>query len=864
MQTFIYRRNLVRTILSLVYSLFFLAAANAQDCYKAIAGPGVVVGGLSGTGICASQICLGENYGNLQFAVDNDLNTYADWGGLATLLNFQGISVKNPVSYPAGYVAGFVFSKTGLASLSLFNDVTVSTWLNGTEQEVKSINNLVAGNLVGGEQKFYATFITTQPFDEVRLNTGVLSVSLLSGFKVFGAVAFPQDCNIEDNEICDDFVSGPGTDVTYSGTFTCALCNLEDNGLELTDASKNNFSDLTLPVGVLTSASVGVLDRRNVYPAGNRAGFVIAPPTGNSLLSLDVLNGITIQTYLFGQLQDEASPDGTNSGLLNIGLLNSSGSTLKQKIGIITSKPFNEVRIVFNIPAAANLGSIRLYGAFEEPAECNDCKISLTSEKTGKHNGSLQTGDMPGFLAGPWTGTYGIAIQSLVNSGNVVNPLIDDYAVYNTPTILGVAAGARVTVKNDGTLFPIGTFAGFNISDEGSWIDAGLLSAITIKVYNNNTLVDESTASSLLGGALFGGGSSKTTVGFYPDGAFNRIQIDVNAGLISAGLFGAYHIFDAFVIEDADGDSVPDCIDQCPAGDDTIDTDGDGVPDCAEPAFADIVTEKKLVNASQTSFVPGDAVQYTITVTNNGPAAASAVQVVDNAPAGTSISAWTAAGTGVTPPATSGTGNLSETIAVLPDGASVVYTITLQTEATYAADNLINIVEVTSSTPDPDPVCPGCMTPGLPALKFADLTPNIVIGQSTIGNGESTNVVVRIQNLSSAPTTDAIVFAIPKLAPQFDLEFSPALTSISVLGTSWNVSNGDVNLSMVEQPLRYVFTIASGTAIPGGAIYDIGLKITATGVTTSTGSLLVNIAQGTGGGERPTENNTRVVGLAIN
>src|SRR5690606_40648227 len=91
---------------------------------------------------------------------------------------------------------------------------------------------------------------------------------------------------------------------------------------------------------------------------------------------------------------------------------------------------------------------------------------------------------------------------------------------------------------------------------------------------------------------------------------------------------------------------------------------------------ADIETVKVTSDAGQTEYTPGESVEYTITVTNNGPSDATDVNIVDTAPAGTTISNWTAAVTTgtVTLPSTSGTGNLNETIAVLPNGAVVTYT----------------------------------------------------------------------------------------------------------------------------------------------------------------------------------------------
>src|SRR5690606_12688098 len=57
---------------------------------------------------------------------------------------------------------------------------------------------------------------------------------------------------------------------------------------------------------------------------------------------------------------------------------------------------------------------------------------------------------------------------------------------------------------------------------------------------------------------------------------------------------------------------------------------------------ADLVTEKTMSSPGQTVFTPGEEVEYTITVTNNGPSDANNVQINDIAPVGTTITQWTA------------------------------------------------------------------------------------------------------------------------------------------------------------------------------------------------------------------------------
>lgn len=170
--------TLKKHILLLFTFLFFftLGRVAGQECYKPISGSGVVVGGISGTGICASSLCLGSNYLNLQNVIDTDLDSRADWGNAVMLLSLQGISVK----IPAENIAGYIVSQAGLTNISVLNTMTVSTYLNSSQQEVLTFAKLRRGSLIGEREHFYLTFATTLSFDKVRSSTCILNVSLLS------------------------------------------------------------------------------------------------------------------------------------------------------------------------------------------------------------------------------------------------------------------------------------------------------------------------------------------------------------------------------------------------------------------------------------------------------------------------------------------------------------------------------------------------------------------------------------------------------------------------------------------------------------------------------------------------------------
>src|SRR5690606_30762779 len=52
--------------------------------------------------------------------------------------------------------------------------------------------------------------------------------------------------------------------------------------------------------------------------------------------------------------------------------------------------------------------------------------------------------------------------------------------------------------------------------------------------------------------------------------------------------------------------------------------------------LADIVTQKNTVNNNLVGYVPGESVEYSIVVQNNGPSTAKDVMITDTAPEGTS------------------------------------------------------------------------------------------------------------------------------------------------------------------------------------------------------------------------------------
>ncbi|WP_294818204.1 choice-of-anchor L domain-containing protein [uncultured Flavobacterium sp.] len=165
-----------------------------------------------------------------------------------------------------------------------------------------------------------------------------------------------------------------------------------------------------------------------------------------------------------------------------------------------------------------------------------------------------------------------------------------------------------------------------------------------------------------------------------------------------------------------------------------------GCSDVDTAASANIVTEKTL--ASGTQYTAGTDAIYTITVTNEGPDAATGVLVQDMVPAGLPAddAVWTGSN------GTSGTGNLTDTIATLALGETVTYTFTIPVPSGFDQETTItNTVTVTSTSVDPVPACDDCTvvaTPN-PQANIVTLKTN---GQDKYLAGEQTTYTITITN----------------------------------------------------------------------------------------------------------------------
>lgn len=569
-----------RTLLLSFLALFpFLSfSQNGTPCYKAITGANVQVNPVQNGVLCAA--C--DFISNPQNISDASTTNYATVSSLAGVVANSGVSVTNTTSgfsYAGGWYAGFLVEMTpSMLTVSVLNSLRVQTFLDGALQETYNFAATLASVEIigGGNGRVWIQFKTTagKNFDEVRL-VSTNTLDALDGAKIYYAMAFDPACGVnENNGICGDQIAGPSTHVTLGGALLNAL-NALTNGQNIIDGNRNSYGSYN--AFLVSSSSLGnpyiaVKDVDNIYPAGNRTGFIIG--TGGTVLDATLLNGLKIQTYLHGTLQEEQTFS-SGSGLLNVSALSYSGD--HTKLSITTSKTFNEVRLVFDPTVTASLSNLKIYYAFEEPASCTDCMQGLFNDiaSSSKYYSSYVLAE---------TGLSSVVTcvgASVNNPANVTSSSQTDYATI--VSLVGLSCTGRIAVQKNSGTFAAGTFAGFEIAkDNGGLLDVlslSALNAVTVEAYNGTTLVGSSSGAALLNGGVLAGTSGKTTIGFKPSDAFNKIRIAVNMGSIS--LATTYRIYRAIVIEDSDNDGTPDCQDIC-AGSDAIDSDGDGIPDACE------------------------------------------------------------------------------------------------------------------------------------------------------------------------------------------------------------------------------------------------------------------------------------------
>lgn len=482
---------------------------------------------------------------------------------------------------------------------------------------------------------------------------------------------------IENNKICMDPIAGRGAYIGpgIGSGGVCLLCS-SGTSSNVIDGDLSNYAVATLPVSLLSGTPIiDIKDSLQYYPAGNEAGFIVGPNGG--LLSASILNNLKIETYRNGVLQESATFSGGGS-LLSLSVLQGVTDG-KQILSFVTTQDFDEIQLVSTGTVGA-LTSLRIYEAFEGPDNCaHDCVNALTltdSEVTGN----------------PTTGSGGVCVGGGVTNPNNVTGDTTLAANLAVP-LLGVGCSRFLQVEAS-TTYPIGTFAGFAVSDNSGLLGLNLLGGITIQTYLGATLQESVAGNSLLSAvAAFGGASPIYQVGFKTTKTFNRIRIVVQ-NLVSLSLGASYDVYYAYIKLDSDNDGVPDCMDKC-SGNDLVDTDGDGIPDACDNNLIDISLAKAVDNATPTL---GANVTFSITATRDSTNLnATGLKVKDLLPAGfTYVSHVAPVGTNYVP--LTGIWNIGSALAGTTNNLTL--TLTAQVDSVGVLSNVAEIIAANETDVD--------------------------------------------------------------------------------------------------------------------------------------------------------------------
>ncbi|WP_022970509.1 DUF11 domain-containing protein, partial [Arenimonas oryziterrae] len=363
-------------------------------------------------------------------------------------------------------------------------------------------------------------------------------------------------------------------------------------------------------------------------------------------------------------------------------------------------------------------------------------------------SGGVITYTVAATVAGTATGTIANTVTVAVPAGTT-DPTPGNNSATDTNTVTPVANLA--ITKTDGA----------------ASINAGGSTSYTIVITNNGpsdvtaaTIVDTAPAGLTIGAwtcsvTTAGVGSVTTACG----AASGSGNINTTATLRNGGV--VTYTVAATVAGTASGTIANTATVTAPAG--TTD------PTPANNSATDTDTITPVANLAITktdgaaSVNAGGATSYTIVVTNNGPSDVTAATVVDTAPAGLTIGAWTCAvttaGTGSVTTAcgaASGSGNINTT-ATLRSGGVITYTVaaTIAGTATGTIANTVTVA-VPAGTTDPTPGN-NSATDTNNVTPVADLSVTKTDGAASVNAGGATSYTIVVTNNGPSDVTAATV-----------------------------------------------------------------------------------------------------------
>ncbi|GGD70851.1 hypothetical protein GCM10011514_38700 [Emticicia aquatilis] len=422
-----------------------------------------------------------------------------------------------------------------------------------------------------------------------KVGTYTLTVTAANGCKAIATtyVTTTTGTGIEGNGACNDPIAAGTTKINASRTGICIGCSVTAAST-VVNGNLGDYAEMTIGASIIGGGvAISVQDTVSDYPSGYYAGFTVQP-VGN-ILSASILSGITINTYLNGTLQETAT---SANGLLKLSILSGYGSL--QRVGLQTTKNYDEIQIIANGGLATLLTGLRVFYAFEEPISCaKNCEQPISTSSFG------------GTIVSSRSGISGLlCLGSVTNTANVLDADSTNFAAMSLA--IGALCQSALSVKAN-TSFSAGTHAGYVVANASGILSLDILSNIRIETYLNGAIRESISANnSVVSVGLFNPTTNQTAISFKSSLSFDEVRIVV-AGTVS--LLTQLNVYYPFIRRDADGDGIPDCLDKCANGNDLADSNGDGVPDACTPEFPTVVANGDTVCVGQTIYLTSNATQ---------------------------------------------------------------------------------------------------------------------------------------------------------------------------------------------------------------------------------------------------------------
>ncbi|MDO5510213.1 MAG: hypothetical protein Q4F57_05920 [Weeksellaceae bacterium] len=399
-----------------------------------------------------SAACAACSLTNTQNVLDGNPNTYASLqlsGGLAASGTFAVKLGGDNVIAPGNFV-GFDIYNPSLINANFLSGMAFTTYLNGVQQESFLTDGIVVGagtDLLSASGRSVMGVVPSLPFDELKLDMFNTATLEIGETRIYGAVLSRSCAGVVE---CDKsyYLTRPEFPVVINAQRTgvrgilCASCAVADPE-HVIDANPNNYSEFILDAGVLSTATLSVVDPTVQYPPGTYVGFTLRNPT---LLQLDFLETITVRTYLNGVQQEVR----TGFNLLDLTLLIPILGNDTRNVGFYASQPFDEVQLeVASLTSSIN--RIQIFGVLIDTRYSDD-----------GGTGNLNCAEDVQVIANDDFATFIPLLPNVINvleNDEVVNGQINPGSVSLVPP----AGATNITTDAQGDVI------GVTIPGEGRW-----------------------------------------------------------------------------------------------------------------------------------------------------------------------------------------------------------------------------------------------------------------------------------------------------------------------------------------------------------------------------------------------------------